>query len=69
MCCNGSFVPTGSEPLFNQAHATAIFPGGLTRTIHECRREAFEIEARRGFSPARPTQAYLQSVEGARRDD
>ena len=27
--------------------------------------EAFETEARRGFSPVRPTQAYLQSVEEA----
>ena len=30
----------------------------LARIIHECRREAFETEARRGFSQARPTQAY-----------
>ena len=29
----------------------------LTRIIHECRREAFETEARRGFSQVRPTQA------------
>ena len=34
----------------------------LARTIHECRREAFETEARRGFSQVRLTQAYLQSV-------
>ncbi len=27
----------------------------LTRIIHECRREAFETEARRGFSQVRPT--------------
>ena len=26
-----------------------------TRIIHECRREAFEPEARRGFSHVRPT--------------
>jgi hypothetical protein len=30
----------------------------LTRIIHECRREAFETEARRGFSQVRPTEAY-----------
>jgi len=40
----------------------------LARTIHECRREAFETEARRGFSPVRPTQAYLQSVEETERE-
>ena len=27
----------------------------LARIIHECRREAFETEARRGFSQVRPT--------------
>jgi hypothetical protein len=36
--------------------------------IHECRREAFETEARRGFSQVRPTEAYLQSVEKAERE-
>ncbi len=36
--------------------------------IHECRREAFETEARRGFSQVRPTQAYRQSVEEAERE-
>ena len=35
------------------------------RIIQECRREAFETEARRGFSQARPTEAYLHSVEDA----
>ena len=40
----------------------------LARTIHECRREAFETEARRGFSHVRLTQAYLQSVEEAERE-
>ena len=40
----------------------------LTRTIHECRREAFETEARRGFSQVRPTEAYMQSVEEAERE-
>ena len=40
----------------------------LTRIIHECRREAFEPEARRGFSQVRPTQAYWQSVEEAERE-
>jgi hypothetical protein len=37
----------------------------LARIIHECRREAFETEARRGFSQVRPTEAYSQSVEEA----
>ena len=40
----------------------------LARVIHECRREAFETEARRGFSQVRLTQAYLQSVEEAERE-
>ena len=40
----------------------------LARIIHECRREAFETDARRGFSHVRPTQAYLQSVEEAKRE-
>jgi len=40
----------------------------LARIIHECRREAFETEARRGFSQVRPTQAYMQSVEEAERE-
>ncbi len=40
----------------------------LARTIHECRREAFETEARRGCSHVRPTQAYWQSVEEAERE-
>ena len=43
-------------------------PSRLARTIHECRREAFETEARRGFSQVRPTEAYLQSVEEAERE-
>ena len=43
-------------------------PECLARIIHECRREAFETEARRGFSHVRPTQAYLQSVEEAERE-
>jgi len=34
----------------------------LARIIDECRREAFETEARRGFSQVRLTQAYWQSV-------
>ncbi len=41
---------------------------GLAWIIHECRREACETEARRGFSPVRPTQAYWQSVEEAERE-
>ncbi len=40
----------------------------LARIIHECRREAFETEARRGFLHVRLTQAYLQSVEEAERE-
>jgi hypothetical protein len=31
--------------------------------IRECRREAAETEARRGFSEVRATQAALRSVE------
>ena len=46
----------------------AVFTILLARIIHECRREAFEAEARRGFSQVRPTQAYLQSVEEAERE-
>ena len=40
----------------------------LARIIHESRCEAFETEAHRGFSHVRPTQAYLQSVEEAERE-
>jgi hypothetical protein len=40
----------------------------LARTIHECRREAFETEARWGVSEMRPTQANAQSVEEAERE-
>jgi hypothetical protein len=40
----------------------------VARIIHECRREAFETEARWGFSQVRPTQAYRQSVEEADRE-
>ena len=43
-------------------------PECLARIIHECRREAFETDARRGFSHVRPTQAYVQSVEEAERE-
>ena len=42
---------------------------GLARIIHECRCEAFETDARRGFSQVRPTQAYWQSVEEAEREN
>jgi len=38
------------------------------RTIHEYRHEAFETDARRGFSQVRPTEAYWQSVEEAERE-
>ena len=41
----------------------------LARIIHECRRESFETEARRGFSHVRTTQAYRQSVEEAEREN
>ena len=40
----------------------------LARIIHECRREAIETEASRGFSQVRPTQANAQSVEEAERE-
>ena len=40
----------------------------LVRIIHECRHEAFETEARRGFSQVRLTQAYVQSVKEAERE-
>jgi hypothetical protein len=40
----------------------------LARIIRECRREAAETEARRGFSQVRTTQAYLQSVEETERE-
>jgi hypothetical protein len=40
----------------------------LARIIHECRREAAETEARRGFSQVRTTQAYLRSVEETERE-
>ena len=46
----------------------SIPPGVLARIIHECRREAFETEAHRSFSPVRPTQAYWQSDEEAERE-
>jgi hypothetical protein len=47
-----------------------VDPGAmlLTWIIHECRRESFETEARRGFSQVRPTQAYWQSVEEVERE-
>ena len=43
-------------------------PECLARIIHECRREAFETDARRGFSHVGPTHAYVQSVEEAERE-
>jgi hypothetical protein len=45
-----------------------FFRSLLARIIHECRREAFETEARRGFLHVRPTEAYVQSVEEAERE-
>jgi hypothetical protein len=41
----------------------------LARIIHECSREAFETEARLGFSQVRPTEANAQSVEEAEREE
>ena len=40
----------------------------LARIIHEYRREAAEIEACRGFSQVRATQADLRSVEETERE-
>jgi hypothetical protein len=40
----------------------------LARIIHEYRREAAEIEACRGFSQVRATQADLRSVEEIERE-
>jgi hypothetical protein len=40
----------------------------LARIIHECRCEAAETEARRGFSHVRATQADLRSVEETKRE-
>jgi hypothetical protein len=58
-----------AEPRSNARTKLAVFFNGwLARIIHECRREAFETEARRGFSQVRPTQAYLQFVEEAERE-
>jgi hypothetical protein len=62
-----------AKPHMNTRHlrkgsgAMSIRPQQV-RIIHECRREAFETEARRGFSQARPTEAYMQSVEEAERE-
>ena len=42
----------------------------LARVIHECRCEAFETEARRGFSYVSPMEAYMymQFVEETERE-
>ncbi len=48
--------------------AGGLFSILLAWIIYECRREAFETEARRGFSHVRLTQAYWQSVEEAERE-
>jgi len=59
----------GSQPsILQQRDGTTSTLTPLARIIHECRREAFETEARRGCSHVRPTQAYLQSVEEAERE-
>ncbi len=44
------------------------FQQRLARIIHECRCEAAETEASRGFSQVRATQAYLRSVEETERE-
>ena len=55
-----------AEPRSDARTKQAVFFNGwLARIIHECRREAFETEVRRGFSHVRPTQAYSQSAEEA----
>jgi hypothetical protein len=36
--------------------------------MYECRREAFETEARRSSSAVRPTEAYGQFLEEAERE-
>ena len=41
---------------------------GVAGIIRECRCEAFETEARRGFPQVRPTEANAQSVEEAERE-
>jgi hypothetical protein len=41
---------------------------GIAGIIHECRREALETEARRGFFQVRLTEANAQSVEEADRE-
>jgi len=51
-----------------RAHGGRTFPHPASPAIHECRREAFETEARRGCSHVRPRQAYWQSVEEAERE-
>jgi hypothetical protein len=61
----GAGIPSGGHC---RQFAFACLGFILARIIHECRREAFETEARRGFSHVRLTQAYLQSVEEAERE-
>jgi len=49
--------------------ATAKDMKGQLRDLHECRSEAAETEASRGFSQARATEAYsLRSVEENERE-
>ena len=40
--------------IFDEAKAKEFYFDFLAQIIHECRREAFETEARRGFSHVRP---------------
>ena len=53
-----SAVPVAPQALQDPATESIEPPSvdrELARIIHECRREAFETEARRGFSQVRPT--------------
>jgi hypothetical protein len=77
----GIHVSTGQrvlpEKIKNREYTNALKRGkagsslwgvSSARIIHECRREAAETEARRGFSQVRPTQADLRSVEETERE-
>jgi ssRNA-specific RNase YbeY (16S rRNA maturation enzyme) len=61
-------MTTEDRHISDQAHGL-LHIIGVDRNTHECRREAFETEARRGISQVRPTEAYVQSVEKAGRED
>src|SRR6185295_13010770 len=55
----GLFPPVSPERGTGDGSRSVHEQCGLIRIIHECRREAFETEARRGFSQVRPTQRTL----------